>query len=185
MTLSKNVPISLAQLNALPEAPAKIWFSHACAASTWINAMAQQRPYAGLDALLDQAVKVWQHCQSADYLEAFEAHPMIGDINSLREKFAGTRGLASHEQSGANHASEQTLIELSQLNHQYRQQNGFIFIICATGLSANSMLEALQIRIKNNPETELMNAAAEQIKISLLRLDKGIEKGLNPSLKTN
>jgi len=182
MTLPTNVPITLAELNARSEAQTKIWFSQACAASKWIDGMAQQRPYFSLDELLTKAVNVWQHCQRADYLEAFEAHPMIGDVNSLREKFAATKGLASHEQSGANKASEQTLMALSQLNHQYRQKNGFIFIICATGLSATSMLEALQLRLKNSPKTELKIAAAQQIKITLLRLEKGLEKGLQNKL---
>jgi 2-oxo-4-hydroxy-4-carboxy-5-ureidoimidazoline decarboxylase len=124
----------------------------------------------------DSLWNVWQACQSADSLEAFEAHPMIGDVNSLREKFASTKGLASNEQSGANNASEQTLIELSQLNHKYLQRNGFIFIICATGLSAETMLAALLLRIENSPQKELAIAAAEQIKITLIRLNKGIEK---------
>lgn len=170
--------MTLVELNALSDALAKAWFSHACAASKWIDGMTQQRPYQSIDDLQAKATEVWQHCQSADYLEAFEAHPMIGDVNSLREKFAGTKGLASHEQSGANNASEQTLVVLSQLNHQYLQHFGFIFIICATGLSAETMLEALQTRIGNNPETEIMIAAAQQIKITQLRLEKGLEKDL-------
>jgi 2-oxo-4-hydroxy-4-carboxy-5-ureidoimidazoline decarboxylase len=171
--------MTLAELNALSEAQAKVWFSHACSASKWIEGMAQQRPISGLEDLHAKAVNVWQECHSADYLEAFEAHPMIGDIHSLREKFASTKVLASNEQSAASTASEQTLLELSQLNHQYLQNNGFIFIICATGLSAQTMLEALKKRIENNQQTELIIAASQQIKISLLRLEKGLENGLH------
>jgi 2-oxo-4-hydroxy-4-carboxy-5-ureidoimidazoline decarboxylase len=101
---------------------------------------------------------------------------MIGDVNSLREKFASTKTLASNEQSGANNASEQTLKELNELNQYYLQKYGFIFIICASGLNAQTMLGALKSRISNSKPAEMRNAAAEQIKITLLRLQKGLNE---------
>ncbi|NKX19570.1 OHCU decarboxylase, partial [Alteromonadaceae bacterium A_SAG8] len=52
---------------------------------------------------------------------------------------------------------------------------GFIFIICATGLSAQTMLEALQARLPNTTQQEITNAAAEQIKITLLRINKALD----------
>ena len=99
---------------------------------------------------------------------------MIGDINSLRSKYASTRALAAGEQSGTADADEATLYALKEKNEAYLARHGFIFIICATGLSAQTMLEALQARLPNSTQQEMVNAAAEQIKITLLRINKSL-----------
>ena len=49
---------------------------------------------------------------------------------------------------------------------------GFIFIVCATGKSAAEMLALLQARLPNGRDAELKIAAAEQHKITRLRLQK-------------
>ena len=80
--------------------------------------------------------------------------------------------MASGEQSGAASADEQTLTELSALNKSYLEKFGFIFIVFATGKSAAEMLALLKARIGNQRDQEIQNAAAEQLKITLLRIDK-------------
>jgi 2-oxo-4-hydroxy-4-carboxy--5-ureidoimidazoline (OHCU) decarboxylase len=67
---------------------------------------------------------------------------------------------------------EATLLRLAELNNAYFQNFGFIFIICAAGKSAAEMVTALQQRMLNDLETERQIAAAEQLKITLLRLGK-------------
>lgn len=161
-------------LDALDTAHAAQWFEKCCAAQAWCQLMVDSRPYGTIDQVKSAAQSHWEGLSEADFLQAFHAHPMIGDVNSLRAKYANTRLIASNEQSGANQASESTLEELSALNHQYLEQNGFIFIICATGLSADEMLTALKQRINNKRTTELANAAQEQIKITLLRIEKAL-----------
>lgn len=99
---------------------------------------------------------------------------MIGDVDSLRKKFANTKTIASGEQSGTASASEATLLTLKEANQAYLDKHGFIFIICATGLSADAMLNALQTRLPNSTDEEIRTAAQEQIKITLLRIDKAL-----------
>jgi OHCU decarboxylase len=108
----------------------------------------------------------------ADWLEAFAAHPLIGDVDSLRKKYGATRDLAAGEQAGAAGAGAATLQELADLNRSYREMFGFIFIVFATGKSADEMLANLRSRLGNSRDEELRNAAAEQIKITRLRLEK-------------
>jgi 2-oxo-4-hydroxy-4-carboxy-5-ureidoimidazoline decarboxylase len=166
--------MTLEKLNSLSKPQAHDWLSQTCAAEHWISLMVDARPYKNIEDLLKQARNNWQQMGTDDLLEAFTAHPMIGDVNSLRVKFSATKATASHEQSGAAAADEDTLQELSKLNFQYLGQNGFIFIICATGLSADTMLAALKARISNDTATELSIAGEEQIKITLLRLQKAL-----------
>jgi len=171
---SNNTSVGIAQLNQYDAQQAFKWFSQACAAENWCQKMVENRPYANLNAMVTHAQTAWDSMAKSDFLQAFEAHPMIGDVNSLKAKFASTQQMAAHEQDGASNANDTTLQALHDLNHQYLAQNGFIFIICATGLSAETMLSALQSRIHNTREQEIAIAAAEQIKITLIRLEKNL-----------
>ncbi|MEG3766466.1 2-oxo-4-hydroxy-4-carboxy-5-ureidoimidazoline decarboxylase [Alteromonas sp. 14N.309.X.WAT.G.H12] len=167
--------MKISTLNALAKDDATAWFTQTCAAQKWALAMTSLRPYTNKAAVLSAATNVWDTMEIADYLAAFAAHPMIGDIDTLRSKFANTRAIAANEQSGTADANEKTLQALKEINHAYLDKHGFIFIICATGLSADAMLAALQGRIDNSTEQEIANAAAEQIKITCLRIEKALE----------
>src|SRR5262249_25549324 len=108
-----------------------------------------------------------------DVLEAFEHHPRIGaDLAALREKFGSTATLAASEQASVARASEATLVALRDANVRYEAKFGHIFIVCATGKSADERLAILRSRLDNDPETELRIAAGEQAKITRLRLEK-------------
>lgn len=164
--------MDLTQFNALPPTEAASLLQQCNAATAWYDAMAAARPFAGIAAMKESAGKIWNSLGEKDYLQAFEAHPMIGDVGSLRQKYASTKAMASGEQAGASGADEAVLQELSDLNYQYLEKFGFIFIVFATGKSAAEMLALLKARIGNSREKEIENAAAEQLKITLLRIDK-------------
>ncbi|WJG11215.1 2-oxo-4-hydroxy-4-carboxy-5-ureidoimidazoline decarboxylase [Aliiglaciecola sp. LCG003] len=160
----------LNQFNSLEHAQAIEMLSQCCAAQSWCEQLAKTRPIQFSHQLVARALAIWQSLDEADYLQAFEAHPMIGDMATLSEKYANTSDLAQGEQAGTELADKQVLEQLHQLNHQYLKQNGFIFIICASGLSAQAMLTQLQERIHHSREQEIEIAAQQQIKISLIRL---------------
>jgi 2-oxo-4-hydroxy-4-carboxy-5-ureidoimidazoline decarboxylase len=61
---------------------------------------------------------------------------------------------------------------LAEGNSAYEARFGHIFIVCATGKSAEEMLAILQSRLPNEPAAELRVAAAEQAKITRIRLEK-------------
>lgn len=164
--------MEITRLNALSEAEAEAAFLLCCGAGRWATALAAARPFAGRAALLAAAEAAWPLLTDDDWREAFTHHPQIGDIESLRTQFADTRAWAGGEQSGSQTASEETLRALAAENAAYREKFGYIFIICATGRSADEMLAALRVRLFNAPEVELSLAAEEQKKITRLRLDK-------------
>ena len=168
--------MTLEQLNQMPENEAAVVFSQCCAATDWVRGMVAGRPFASIASLLATADKVWLALDEANLLEAFGAHPQIGNVNSLREKYASTKALAAGEQSEVSRASEETLQALAQGNVDYLQKFGFIFIVCATGKSASEMLAMLQARLANTREQELQNAAREQHAITVLRLQKLLQE---------
>ncbi len=143
-----------------------------CGSSEWLEQMLNFYPFASSQQVLLISEQIADQLNEEDWLEAFQHHPQIGDLDSLRQKFASTADLAAGEQSGSVGASEQTLSELADYNARYREKFGFIFIVCATGKTADEMLTLLKQRIDNDAETELRIAAGEQRKITRLRLEK-------------
>lgn len=172
--VTSNEPLTVAALNQLPFAEAKALFSQCCSAEAWQDLMVSSRPYDDYSAVLLAAEQHWAVMTEADYLQAFDGHPKIGDVQSLRKKYATTKALAANEQSGVQQASDETLQGLAKANQNYLQRFGFIFIICATGKSADEMLQALLARIDNPRALELKIAAAEQMKITQIRLAKAL-----------
>ena len=132
--------------------------------------MLARRPFETPEALLGTARAEWFALAPTDWLQAFADHPRIGDRESLARKFPETHHLASHEQAGVAGASEDVLTALADGNSAYEDKFGYIFIVCATGLDAETMLARLRERLDNDPWTELRIAAEEQAKITALRL---------------
>lgn len=164
--------MSLEELNALPRDQAEARFRDCCAAGPWVQGMVDNRPYPSREALFERSDRLWPALTEADWLQAFEAHPKIGDVDSLRKKYASSKALASGEQAGARQAPEAVLQRLKTGNDAYLAKFGFIFIVCATGKSAEEMLELLEARLPNTREQEIRNAAREQAKITEIRLEK-------------
>ena len=124
--------------------------------------MLARRPFGSMTALTESGESIWRGLSEADWLEAFSHHPKIGDRSA--------QGVAKQEQSGVASASASIVQQLAGANREYHAKFGYIFIICATGKSAESMLEALRERLRNDAQTEIRIAAAEQLKITHLRL---------------
>ncbi len=159
-------------LNQLDEQNALEALLKCCGSRRWAELMLAARPYKSEDALDAEVTKAFAKLDRSDWLDAFAAHPKIGDIDSLRKKFGETRDWAQSEQSGVNATSQDVLERLAKGNAKYEEVFGFIFIVCATGKSALEMLTMLEQRIGNSPEPELKIAAMEQEKITRLRLQK-------------
>lgn len=133
--------------------------------------MIAERPFDR--GVVEVAREVWQQMRREDILEAFDHHPRIGaSVESLREKFGATADLSASEQSGVSSASDSVLRRLRDANLAYEERFGHIFIVCASGKSAPEMLSLLEARMHNGPEAELAIAAAEQMKITELRLNR-------------
>lgn len=134
-----------------------------CASSRWIDEMAAARPFASWQEMLATSDRIWTSLRPEDWLEAFAAHPRIGERK---------RGWSSQEQSGTQDATAATLQRLAEGNRAYEEKFGFVFLICATGRTAGEMLENLEGRMNNTRDEELRIAAQEHAMITALRLEK-------------
>ncbi|MEM8860056.1 MAG: 2-oxo-4-hydroxy-4-carboxy-5-ureidoimidazoline decarboxylase [Chloroflexota bacterium] len=160
-------------LNELDDNDMREAFTRCCGSGTWVNRMMGQRPFDSPDDLHQKGQQMYATLEKSDYLEAFSHHPRIGgDLDKLREKFATTADWSSSEQGAVKQASEEVLQRLARGNEAYYEKFGYIFIVCATGKSAQEMLDLLEARLPNNPTDEINIAAKEQEKIMAIRLDK-------------
>jgi 2-oxo-4-hydroxy-4-carboxy-5-ureidoimidazoline decarboxylase len=164
--------MNIEKINCLDKDQATHLFMQCCTSSRWIEKMVDGRPYNNLSTLREHADQAWDQMAEQDYLQAFEGHPKIGNVSSLKAKYANTKQLASGEQSGASQATEALILQLAESNQAYEDKYGFIFIVCATGKSAEEMLDLLYTRLKNDRHRELEIASEEQRKILHLRLEK-------------
>ncbi len=168
----KELELMITRLNQLGEAVATQELLRFCGATSWCRVMVADRPFADRAAVHQAADRAFTTLRDNDWLEAFSHHPRIGDIQSLRMKYAGNREWSAGEQSGVAATTEATLNELAAGNGAYEHKFGFIFIVCATGKTASEMLALLNTRLTNDRDTEIKNAAIEQQKITHLRIDK-------------
>ena len=155
---------ALHRLNTASPDDAKSAFLRCCGSSKWAAQMEKQRPFGSVNRLLQEADRAWSEVTPEDRLEAFRAHPRIGERSNSK--------WSEQEQAGARAATTALLNEIAEGNRIYYERFGFIFIICAKGKVGNEMLAALRIRLQNDRETELQNASEEQRLITRLRLLK-------------
>ena len=137
--------------------------------------MVAQRPFESLDQLITIADRVWWALEPRDWLEAFRSHPKIGEQKAAAAVSDDAKRWSEAEQSGVTNATTQTMQALAELNQKYEEKFGYIFIVCATGKSSAEMLTILRGRLENDRDEELRSAAAEQAKITKLRLQKLVE----------
>jgi allantoicase len=157
------------RLNALPADEAAAALRRCCGSSRWAEAMTAARPFEDVPALLRIAERTWWSLDEAAHREAFAAHPTIGET---RTPVSGDSAWSAGEQRAAATADDQVIAELAEANRAYLERHGFLFIVCATGRSAEAMLADLRARTPSSLADELRTAAEEQIKITRLRLHK-------------
>lgn len=157
------------KISAGPESEARELLRVCCGAPAWIERMLAARPFTSREEATNAARAIWFALSPAQWREAFAHHPRIGDVESLRRKFASS-ALSEREQSGVSGAPAEVLQLLLEGNRAYEARFGHIFIVCASGKGADEMLALLNARLSNEPGEELRIAAEEHAKICELRL---------------
>jgi OHCU decarboxylase len=164
--------LELASLNSLSPSQAEAEFLKCCGSRNWAQQVTAARPFPNLNELIIKADRIWWSLDQQDWLEAFHSHPKIGEKKAAAPTAVEAQHWSEDEQSGLRNSAQQTLDALAKLNQTYEEKFGFIFIVCASGKSSEEMLAILHDRLKNNASEELRIAAAEQARITELRLRK-------------
>lgn len=163
--------LTLEQLNVLPPREAARALYSCCGSKAWAREMTLHRPYYDFTELVNQADRVWRKLTPDDWREAFARHPRIGE-RAAATATSGEHRFSESEQSRARSGNPDTLAELAAANAAYEQRFGHVFLICATGKTADEILASARERLGNDAAAELLIAAEQQRLITHLRLRK-------------
>jgi len=177
---SNAVHAGLAHWNQLPIDEAMKAILPCCASEAWARGMATRRPLTNIAALLAASDETCSTLKHADWIEAFNSHPRIGEsqpshssqIHSLQTQSVQW---SAQEQGKVSDADADAKRALADANQEYERRFGRTFIVCATGKSAPEILALLRQRLKNDPETEFKEAAEQQRQITRIRLRKWLQ----------
>jgi 2-oxo-4-hydroxy-4-carboxy-5-ureidoimidazoline decarboxylase len=147
-----------------------------CGSRAWARRMADRRPLPDEATLLSASDQTWEKLAEADWMEAFQSHPRVGESQARQPVSPQSAAWSSREQQGVKNTGDTIRIALAQANRQYERRFGRIFIVCATGKSGEEILQILRRRLQNDPETELGEAAEQQRQITRIRLKKWLRE---------
>ena len=173
--------LTVAELDRMPAGAAEQALEACCGSRAWVAGMLARRPFTALDGVLAASDEVADELGSADWLDAFAHHPRIGEQRAKAAVPAGARAGSSSEQAAAAASPDATRARLADANRVYEERFGFIFIIFASGRSAGEILDELERRLGNDREREIRVAAAEQQKITRLRLTRLLSPDMEPT----
>jgi OHCU decarboxylase len=170
--MERSTDRGLDGLNSSAQSEAENELLKCCGSKHWARRMVAERPFLSLNKLFDSADQIWWSLAPDDWLEAFHSHPKIGEKKATAAVAVEAQKWSEHEQAGIRDSAPETMAALAKLNREYEEKFGYIFIVCASGKSSEEMLRILRQRLGNDPDQELRIAAAEQARITELRLKK-------------
>ena len=150
--------------DALPRATAVAALLTVCHSHRWAEAVADGRPYRDLETVQDAADEIWQHLDAADWREALDGHPRIGEQGGASAEFS------RQEQAGMSGAADDVRAAIAAGNRGYEDRFGHVFLISAAGRAPVEILAELERRLHNPPDVELRVAAEEHRRITRMRL---------------
>jgi len=136
------------------------------ASMPWAERVASGRPYRDFESLLAACDAAWSELAPPDWLGVFAAHPRIG------ESGGHSPDSSQREQAGVRSAAPATIAALAEENRRYESHFGHVFLISASGRTADEILTELRKRMRNDPATEVAVAAGEHRKITRIRLER-------------
>ncbi|MEU3350941.1 2-oxo-4-hydroxy-4-carboxy-5-ureidoimidazoline decarboxylase [Streptomyces sp. NPDC037389] len=159
---SSSTP-GLTRFNAAEDDTARAALHEICASTAWREEILARRPYRDAEELLAVSDTAVARLSPDDLVEAMAAHPPIG-----RPRPGDP--VSAREQRGMMGASDLLKAEMLELGLAYQEKFGHVFLICATGLTAEQMRDSVRNRIDNPPEREREIVRGELGRINRIRL---------------
>jgi len=167
---------ALARWNRLPPDEALRTILPCCGSKAWAQEMVSRRPLENEAELLATSDQTWRNLTRSDWMEAFQSHPRIGESQPSHSASTQSVEWSAQEQSNVATAEAAVKTTLADANREYERRFNRTFIVCATGKSAQEILEILRRRLQNDAETELHEAAEQQRQIMQIRLGKWLQE---------
>ena len=156
--------IGLDNFNALSERQRMHLLFEVCSSTIWARRVLAGSPFRDTDALYDRADRVLAELPDAEIDAALDGHPRIGA--------KADNPSSAREQARVADATDAVKAALAQRNREYEDRFGYVYLVCASGRSADELLEILTDRLDNDAETERRVMRNELAKINRLRLER-------------
>ncbi|MGH3318580.1 MAG: 2-oxo-4-hydroxy-4-carboxy-5-ureidoimidazoline decarboxylase [Streptosporangiaceae bacterium] len=153
----------LSALNDAEAAEAAATLRAVCAAESWVRTLVEARPYTSAGDLCAASDAAVARLDARGLAEALARHARIGEPADHER--------SRREQAGAVETGEGVRAALREANRRYEARFGHVFLIRASGRSAEEMLAALRARLDHDPATEREVAREELRTINRLRLE--------------
>ena len=137
----------------------------------WVAQVEAGRPFDGLDALHEAGAAASSSIGWDQVARALDRHPRIGEKKAAVAGTGTESAWSSTEQSGVQDSQTGAFADG---NRAYERQFGFIYLVCAAGLSGDEILEDLTGRLGNDEATEREIVIGELKQIAALRLAKAV-----------
>ncbi|GAA5016234.1 2-oxo-4-hydroxy-4-carboxy-5-ureidoimidazoline decarboxylase [Kitasatospora paranensis] len=168
-TVSPAASRALEALAAAPAAALRETLLEICSSPRWAEAVAAARPWPDRASLLAANAAAMASLGTADLADAMAGHARIGTPK------AGD-AVSEREQAGIRGADAALLDELHEANAAYEAKFGHVFLICATGRTAATMLAALRERHPHDAATEAEIVRGELRKINDIRINRLLDE---------
>ena len=159
--------IGLEDFNALSDRQRMHLLFEVCSSTIWARRVVAGSPFRDAEALYDRADRVLAELPDAEIDAALDGHPRIGASVSAAHSPSSAR-----EQARVADADEAVKAALAEKNREYEARFGYVYLVCASGRSADELLAILTDRLDNDPETERRVMRSELAKINRLRLER-------------
>ncbi|BBZ79904.1 2-oxo-4-hydroxy-4-carboxy-5-ureidoimidazoline decarboxylase [Mycolicibacterium anyangense] len=156
--------LGLDGFNALSDRQRMHALFEVCSSPIWARRVLAGGPFGDVDAVLDRADRVLAELPDAELDAALDGHPRIGDRPDNPS--------SQREQAGVTDADTAVKAQLAEKNREYEDRFGYVYLVCASGRSADDLLAILVDRLGNDPETERRVMRNELAKINRLRLQR-------------
>jgi 2-oxo-4-hydroxy-4-carboxy-5-ureidoimidazoline decarboxylase len=166
----------LARWNQLPAELAAAEILPCCGSRGWAEGLTARRPIRDEECLSRISEEIWRGLTVADWMEAFQSHPRIGESAGKVSATEKSKVWSTEEQEKVSESADDVKSALAQGNREYEKRFGRIFIVCASGKSPSEILEILRRRLQNDHAAELREAADEQQRITQIRLRKWLSE---------
>ena len=166
--------MQLVKFNQASAEEAMSFLKHCVQIPSWSTQIAAQRPYTSVEDVLNTARQQAASWTWDEIKTALDNHPRIGEKKAQAELSEVEKNFSNREQSSIT-SDEATQQALLKGNIAYEKKYGYIFLIKAAGLNSQEVLQALEYRLANDPETEKRIVHTQLAEIALLRLSQELQ----------
>lgn len=166
--MAGNGPLGIEGFNGLSERQRMHVLYEVCSSPIWARRVLAGGPFRDADALFQRADRVLAELPDAELDAALDGHPRIGA--------KADNASSAREQAKVADADVAVKAQLAEKNRMYEDTFGYVYLVCASGRTAEELLDILTDRLDNDADTERRVMRAELAKINRLRLERLLSK---------